>query len=248
MPKTIEIEIKNWGKHQRKDVKKPSWFALSNRILEDSKLFDLSDAQWKALIYIFSQASQQGSEKVILNLAHASRVCGISESVMKSTVSHLSHVGVTQTLLERSADVTPQDKTGQDTTQQDKTGGGRPARLTPAAPKDLGLSAEIWRAYSDSYFARYGTEPVRNAKVNGQVAQLAKRLGSEAPDVVRFFLQHNKSYYVSKAHEIGACLSDAEALRTQWATDTKITNRQAKQADDMAANATLLKRIREGSL
>lgn len=116
----IEIEIINWGKHQRKDVKKPSWFALDNRILEDSKLFDLSDSEWKALIYIFSQASQQGSENVRLNYAHATRVCGISKKTLDSAISRLSDAGVTRTLRERHADVTPQDRTRQDKTEQDK--------------------------------------------------------------------------------------------------------------------------------
>jgi len=124
----IEIEIVNWRKHQRKDVKKPSWFAMDNRILEDSKLFDLSDGEWKALLYIFSQASQQRSEMVRINLGHAKRVCGIPEKVVKSTISRLNHAGVTRTSRGRHADVTPQDRTGQDKTGQHVTppGGGLP--------------------------------------------------------------------------------------------------------------------------
>lgn len=114
----------------------------------------------------------------------------------------------------------------------------------PEAPgPDRELSRSIWKAYSDSYFTRYGTEPVRNAKVNGQVAQLAKRLGSEAPDVVRFYLGHNKSFYVSKLHDIGICLSDAEALRTQWATDTKVTSTAAGHADKSDTLREQLKRL-----
>jgi hypothetical protein len=114
----------------------------------------------------------------------------------------------------------------------------------PAVPVNVVLNSEIWKAYSDAYFLRYGTEPVRNARVNAQVKQIGQALGSEAPDVVRFFVSHQNSYYVRSGHKIGLCLSDAETLRTQWATGRKITNREAQQADDGAALEAQLKRIR----
>lgn len=118
----------------------------------------------------------------------------------------------------------------------------------PNPAVNFGLNAEIWKSYSDAYFARYGTDPVRNAKVNAQVSQLAKRLGSEAPDIARFYVAHNKAFYVSKTHELGLCLSDAESLRTQWATGRTVTQRQAQHADDAAAMGDQLRRIREGKL
>ncbi len=241
----IEIEVLKWSKHQRKDVKKPSWFALSNRILEDAKLFDLEDAECKALIYIFCQASQQGVDIVKIYFAHASKVCGLSKKTMLSAISRLCNADVTRASLERHADVTPQDRTGHYKTLQDKTVTAAPPAV---APVNIALNSEIWKSYCDAYFDRYSTEPVRNAKINGQIAQLAKRLGSEAPDVVRFYVGHNKSFYVSKLHEIGICLSDAESLRTQWATGNKVTSKQASQADDTATLDSQLKRIREGKL
>ncbi len=124
----IEIEIIKWASHQRKDVKKPSWFAMDNRILEDAKLFDLTDSEWKALLYIFCQASQQRSETVRINYAHAKRVCALPEKTIDSAISQLCNAGVTRTARarnvdvtdtsrERTADVTPQDRTGQDKTR-----------------------------------------------------------------------------------------------------------------------------------
>lgn len=117
-----------------------------------------------------------------------------------------------------------------------------------AATPDKDLNKAVWDSYSLAYFERYGTEPVRNLKVNSQVSQLAKRLGQEAPDVVRFYLGHSKSFYISNMHSIGICLADAEALRTQWATGQKVTQRQARQADDAAAVGDQLARIRSGQL
>lgn len=102
----IEVEIVQWSRHQpRKDIKHPTWFAMSNRILEDSKLFELTDAEWKALLYIFSQASQQNSQHVKIVYAHAKRVCDISEKVLNSTISRLCNAGVTRVSRECDVDV-----------------------------------------------------------------------------------------------------------------------------------------------
>lgn len=128
------------------------------------------------------------------------------------------------------------------------SGSGGLASAPEVADTGEGLRREIWRAYSDAYFSRYKADPIRNKKTNSQIKQLAERLGVEAPDVVRYFLGHNKAYYVSKMHDIGACLSDAEALRTQWATGRKVTQMQAQQADSGATLEDQLARIRGGDL
>lgn len=99
--------------------------------------------------------------------------------------------------------------------------------------KKLGLqktesNRSLWEAYRDAYFLRYGVEPVRNAKVNKIISQLRDRLGKEAEDVVRFYLNHHKSFYVSKLHDISFCLSDAESLRTQWAKGVVVTEKKVK--------------------
>lgn len=116
----IEVEILNWSKHQpRKDIKHPSWFAMSNRILEDSKLFGLSGDEWHALLYIFCQASQQNSGNVKINLAHADRICSIKKKTMLSALSRLCDAGVTSAYAIRTdayRDTTLQDTTN--TTEQ----------------------------------------------------------------------------------------------------------------------------------
>lgn len=121
----------------------------------------------------------------------------------------------------------------------------------PSGPEDIpkvDLNRKIWDSYAKAYFARYKTEPVRNAKVNGQVSQLAKRLGEEAPDVVRFYLGHPKTFYLSKMHEFGLCLSDAEALRTQWAKGRAITNSDLKRFEKSVADRELDQLIDEGKI
>jgi hypothetical protein len=96
---------------------------------------------------------------------------------------------------------------------------------------------ETWKSYSTAYFDRYGTEPVRNAKVNGQVKQFVQRIGFvESPHVSAFFLTHNNAYYAGRMHSVDCLLADAEKLRTEWATGNAITQTKARQMDKTQSN------------
>ena len=107
-------------------------------------------------------------------------------------------------------------------------------------------TSETWNAYSESYFNRYGVEPVRNATVSGQLAQLIKRLGKdESPHVAAFYVNHNNQFYVQKMHTVGLLLADAEKLRTEWATRRQVTNTQAKQADRKQATSNVFNQLIE---
>lgn len=110
------------------------------------------------------------------------------------------------------------------------------------------LTSQIWDTYRDAYFLRYLQEPVRNKKVNSQIKQLAERLGAEAPDVVRFYVHHPKTFYVSKLHEIGLCLSDAESLRTQWAKGKAISNQDLKRYEQNQSYADIVDASKEGKI
>ena len=108
------------------------------------------------------------------------------------------------------------------------------------APQREAKSAATWNAYADVYRQRYGVEPVRNAKVNAQLAQVVSRLGAEdAPQVAAFYVRHNAQWYVTKGHCVDALLADCEKLRTEWATGRRITQTGAKQADRKANNADI---------
>lgn len=97
---------------------------------------------------------------------------------------------------------------------------------------------ETWAAYSTAYLDRYGTEPVRNATVNAQVKQFVQRIGSEAPEVIRFYLTHDKHFYVSNLHQFGHATKDAEKLRTEWATNRRVSDASARLADRSQSNAS----------
>ncbi|WP_440030457.1 helix-turn-helix domain-containing protein [Chromobacterium amazonense] len=98
------------------------------------------------------------------------------------------------------------------------------------------LAAETWAAYAEAYRLRYGVDPVRNATVNGQIANFVKRLGENAPHVAAYFVGSSSAFYVSKGHAVGTMLCDAEKLHTEWATGRRVTQSAARQADRTASN------------
>jgi hypothetical protein len=109
---------------------------------------------------------------------------------------------------------------------------GSAGAAQPPVPAEKSLGAKIFDAYAQAYWARYGVEPARNATVNGQCSQLAKRLGEEAIAIVRFYVSHNRAFYVQKSHPIGLALSDAESLRTEWLTGKQVTGVEARATEN----------------
>lgn len=96
---------------------------------------------------------------------------------------------------------------------------------------------QTWNAYATAYQTRYGIDPVRNAKVSAQVVQFCKRIPREdAPHVAAHFVRSNSSFYVSKGHQFGNLLADAEKLRTEWATGRSMTAATARQIDGTQTN------------
>lgn len=105
------------------------------------------------------------------------------------------------------------------------------------AAKEPAPTAGTWKAYAGAYAVRYHVEPVRNATVNGQLANLVARLGAEeAPAVAAFYVRSNNGRYVAAGHSVGMLVMDAEKLRTEWATGRQGTATQAQQADRTQTN------------
>jgi hypothetical protein len=111
----------------------------------------------------------------------------------------------------------------------------------PAAD-DTALQAacrETWRSYLGAYHDRYGTEPVRNAKVNAAIKGFVQRVGiADAPSIAAFYVAHDEPFYVRKCHDTGQLLADAEKLRTEWKTG-RVAVAQAPPRMSAAAASTL---------
>lgn len=114
------------------------------------------------------------------------------------------------------------------------------------APSTAG--GAVWESYRLAYSQRYGVEPVRNAKANGICAQVAKRLPTEqAPAIAAFFLTHNNALYLRAKHALELLLRDAEGLRTEWLTGTKVTGTSALQAERTAHRGDVFGQLLTGS-
>lgn len=112
----------------------------------------------------------------------------------------------------------------------------RKADRPPAKTQPTSDGSNTWAAYASAYLDRYGTEPVRNARVNAQLAQMAKRVpADEAPHVARWYVASNSALYVRSKHCVDLLLRDCEGLRTEWATRRRVTDTEARQADQHQA-------------
>lgn len=108
------------------------------------------------------------------------------------------------------------------------------------------LNSQVWESYKSAYFQRYKVEPVRNAKVNSNISQIAKRLGVEAIDVVKFYLTHNDSFYLKNLHAVSLCLKDCESLRTQMVRGRAVTTNDVRNFEKQQNTFELQKAVRDG--
>lgn len=93
-----------------------------------------------------------------------------------------------------------------------------------------------WQAYKEAYTQRYSVPPIRDAATNAKIKAIVKGLGEEAPQVAAYFVWHNGARYVAGMHQIGYLHTDYAKLRTEWATNTAMTQAKARQADNTATN------------
>ena len=118
--------------------------------------------------------------------------------------------------------------------------------LPDSEPDCVGLAPErrdegrvppsaIWTAYTVAYQRRYGLPPVRNAKINAQIKQLAARLPAEdAVATVTHYVGSQNARYVAAGHSVGCLLQDAEKLCTEALTGRQSTAHAAREADGRA--------------
>lgn len=128
--------------------------------------------------------------------------------------------------------------------------GGAPAQpqRKRAVPRDaMGdqiRHAQIWDLFSVAFRAHYSVDPKRNAKVNGQISQFAKRIGeSEWEMVIRTFFLSKNAYYVQRTHDFGCLLRDCETLYVQGRTGRLTTSHEARSTDRRAGRGGEYQRV-----
>lgn len=111
--------MRGWSDYNpRKDFKAPRWFALNNRILEDSDFYEFDADEFKAWIYILCQCSQKNTGTVSINTSHAEKVCKIPKKKMLFAIEKLQVIGIIQNV-QTTSDVL--NATLHYTTEQNRT-------------------------------------------------------------------------------------------------------------------------------
>jgi len=123
-----------------------------------------------------------------------------------------------------------------------------PIAIAPATEKPetvlQAVCRQTWAAYAYAYERRYGAAPVRNAKVSTQVKTFVQRIGhDESLSIAEWFVSHPGGYYVSRMHDFGCLLNDAEKLRTEWATGRVMTQGKARQSDRTGTTGAALAEV-----
>lgn len=111
-----------------------------------------------------------------------------------------------------------------------------PKKQSDAKDAPNSLNLETWKSYKQAYASRYGVDPIRDAPTNAKIKAIVAGLGDEAPAVAEFFVSHNGSRYVAGMHQIGMLSMDYAKLRTEWATNSRMTSTKAMQADKTQTN------------
>ncbi len=199
---------------------------------------------WRLVNYVYYRNLATKEEKRQKDRERIAEKRKLSQPVADCRTPSLSVADVAHTDTDTEAELDTEAKTEQPSqdlatldlaTNQDLLPVDQPKKnlgTTRAREAKPAPTSETWDAYCVAYRERYGVDPVRNAKVNGQLAQVVSRLGgSEAPAVASFYVRHNFALYVRAKHPVDLMLRDCEGLRTEWATGRTVTTTEAMQQD-----------------
>lgn len=99
----------------------------------------------------------------------------------------------------------------------DDVGVARPRAARAKSAAKEGKTVATWQAYSAAFENRHGAPPLRNAKVNGQLAKFVDAVGQdEAPKIAEFYVRSDEPYYVRCLHSVDLMLRDAPKLHALW--------------------------------
>lgn len=98
-----------------------------------------------------------------------------------------------------------------------------------ALEKSIGIP--VWEAYAAAFKKRYGVEPIRNAKVNRNCLDIAKRLGEDSIQVAQFYLTLSDQQFIRMNHPIGILLLHCESIHSMWRTGRMTTADSARMVE-----------------
>lgn len=93
---------------------------------------------------------------------------------------------------------------------------------TEATDSGAPITTQVFLRYAAAFKLRYGTFPIRNAKISSMIVQFCKRVPhAEAPEIAAYYLTDESTLYTRSSHCVELLLRDAEGIRAAWATGRK---------------------------
>lgn len=75
----------------------------------------------------------------------------------------------------------------------------------------------VWIAYSEEYHRVYGHYPLDGAKIRGMMKAFLRQVPvAEAPELVRFYVNHPDKFYALNRHPFSFCLTHLQRLHSEW--------------------------------
>jgi len=106
-------------------------------------------------------------------------------------------------------------------------------RVKKEKPETVGL----WQSYKDAYVNRYGVEPTRNARVNGILFQVYKRIPEDKHEsLAKFYLTQTDALFLRSMHDVGLFLQNCEMLLTRMQSGVVVTMSKAMDAERVGNN------------
>jgi chorismate mutase len=110
-------------------------------------------------------------------------------------------------------------------------------QIAPKKVKSEGVGIPVWESYRKAFMAKYRFEPIRNAKVNRNCADLAKRLGADAASVADFYVTKiNDPAWVRLNHPISILLMHCESVHAMWRKGGMVSTHDARVAERRSEN------------
>lgn len=234
------ITINNWEKHNGNKKKNHRYFLLENRFFEDSKITQLKQIEVLLFIKFLAIAGDLNNNRFQIHAGMMSKRWRIDDKLLLNSCKSLESFQLLT--IENSSSLLIQNNRKEKKTIEENT------NYSEVTKSKQDLNKKIWEAYKENYFLRYKVEPVRNASVNAKISQLGKRVGDDALEIVRFYLQHNDSFYLKNLHSIGLCLKDCESLHTQWKRGRAITGADAKRGEKHQSMLDTIAAVEKGGL
>jgi hypothetical protein len=215
---TFKITVLNFYKHNPKNKKSFNYFMVAKNYFHDHKIAQLTPNESQLFLYCCAISCDMASNQIAITVQSIPKQFRISS---KSLLNHLERLQQLQLVTFEKTSIL-KNRIEENRIEENRI--EVLARSKPIEKPNKDLNRKIWETFKDAYFLRYKIEPLRNASVNSKISQLAKRLGQDAIEVVKFYLAHNEKFYVQKMHDIGFCLKDAESLYTQFKRGRPITS------------------------